>query len=48
MFQGSMGFEPFGERLKQEQEWTTPSSGQIDEKIFNYVCEYAGLPLSSP
>ena len=43
MFQGSMGSEPFGERLKQEQEWTTPSSGQIDEKIFNYVCDYAGL-----
>ena len=43
MFQGSMGFEPFGERLKQEQEWTTPSSGQIDEKIFNYVCNYVGL-----
>ena len=40
MFQGSMGTNPFGERLKPEQEWTTPSSGQIDEKIFNYVCDY--------
>lgn len=43
MFQGSMGSEPFGDRLKPEQEWTTPTSGQIDEKIFNFVCEYAGL-----
>ena len=43
MFQGSMGTKSFGERLKPEQEWTTPSSGQIDEKIFNYVCDYAGL-----
>lgn len=40
MFQGSMGTKSFGERLKPEQEWTTPSSGQIDEKIFNYVCDY--------
>ncbi len=43
MFQGSMGSEPFGDRLKPEQEWTTPTLGQIDEKIFNFVCEYAGL-----
>ena len=43
MFKGSMGTNPFGERLKPEQEWTTPSSGQIDEKIFNYVCDYVGL-----
>ena len=43
MFQGSMGSEPFAERLKHEQEWITPTSGQIDEKIFNFVCEYAGL-----
>ena len=46
MFQGSMGTEPFGERLKPAQEWTTPSSGQIDEKIFNYVCEYSGFAKS--
>ena len=38
-----MGTKSFGERLKPEQEWTTPSSGQIDEKIFNYVCDYVGL-----
>jgi hypothetical protein len=43
MFQGSMGSEPFGDRLKPEQEWTTPSSGQIDEKIFNYVCSFVDL-----
>jgi len=46
MFKGSMGTEPFGERLKPEQEWTTPSSGQIDEKIFNYVCKYSGFAKS--
>tara|TARA_R110002012_G_C11587358_1_gene605909 strand:- start:600 stop:1376 length:777 start_codon:yes stop_codon:yes gene_type:complete len=43
MFQGSKGTKPFGDRLKPEQEWTTPTSGQIDEKIFNYVCDYAGF-----
>ncbi len=43
MYQGSMATKEIGKRLKQEQEWTTPSSGQIDEKIFNYVCNYAGL-----
>jgi hypothetical protein len=46
MFQGSMGTKEFGKRLKPEQEWTSPSSGQIDEKIFNYVCDYAGLTQS--
>ena len=43
MFQGSMGSEPFGDRLKPEQEWTTPTSGQIDEKIFNFVCSFVDL-----
>jgi hypothetical protein len=43
MFQGSMGTKEIGKRLKPEQEWTKPTVGQIDEKIFNYVCDYAGL-----
>jgi len=43
MFQGSMGSKPFADRLKHEQEWITPTSGQIDEKMFNYICDFSGF-----
>ena len=41
-FKGSMATGEMGGTFKPEQQWTSPKSGTIEEKVFNYVCNYVG------
>jgi uncharacterized protein len=45
-FKGSMASGKMGGTFTPEQEWTYPTKGTIVEKVFNYVCDYAGLAQS--